>query len=178
MAPTDRKAFAYATIIALGGFLFGFDAAVISGVIGFITPEFNLDDWQIGLVVSAPTIAATIAALTVGPTADQVGRRKVMLALALLYTISAFASAVAPNVNTLIVARFIGGLAFGTLMLAPIYIAELAPARLRGQVAYSIMCLAEAAAGFAQLGFPEARRRAAHASAEALLRTLEQPQVA
>ncbi len=134
MAPTDRKAFTYATIIALGGFLFGFDAAVISGVIGFITPEFNLDDWQIGLVVSAPTIAATVAALTVGPTADQIGRRKVMLALALLYTISAVASAFAPDVNTLIVARFIGGLAFGTLMLAPIYIAELAPARLRGRL--------------------------------------------
>ena len=117
----------------MGGFLFGFDAAVISGVIGFITPDFNLDDWQIGLVVSAPTIAATFAALTVGPTADQVGRKKVMVALAALYTISAVASAFAPGVTTLIIARLIGGLAFGTLMLAPIYIAEIAPARLRGR---------------------------------------------
>lgn len=118
----------------MGGFLFGFDAAVISGVIGFITPLFELNDWQIGLVVSAPTIAATLAALTVGPIADQVGRRKVMLTLALLYTISAVASAFAPDVITLIVARFIGGFAFGTLMLAPIYIGELSPARLRGRM--------------------------------------------
>ena len=134
MLKTDRKALSYAAIIAMGGFLFGFDAAVISGVVGFITPLFDLDDWQIGLVVGAPTLAAIIAAMTVGPTADQVGRKKVMLTLALLYTISATASAVAPDVNTLIVARFIGGLAFGTLMLAPIYIAELSPARLRGRM--------------------------------------------
>lgn len=131
---TDRRALSYAAVIAMGGFLFGFDAAVISGVIGFITPLFELNDWQIGLVVSAPTIAATIAALTVGPLADQVGRRKVMLTLALLYTISAVASAFAPEVNTLIAARFIGGFAFGTLMLAPIYIGELSPARLRGRM--------------------------------------------
>lgn len=118
----------------MGGFLFGFDAAVISGVIGYITPLFELNDWQIGLVVSAPTIAATIAALTVGPLADQVGRRRIMLTLALLYTVSAIASALAPEVNTLILARFIGGFAFGTLMLAPIYIGELSPARLRGRM--------------------------------------------
>jgi MFS family permease len=131
---TDYKALSYAAIIAMGGFLFGFDAAVISGVVGFITPLFDLDDWQIGLVVSAPTLAAIIAALTVGPIADQIGRKKVMLTLALLYTISATASVIAPTVNTLIVARFIGGLAFGTLMLAPIYIAEISPARLRGRM--------------------------------------------
>lgn len=134
MLRTDRKALTYAAIIAMGGFLFGFDAAVISGVVRFITPLFDLDDWQIGLVVSAPTLAAIVAALTVGPIADQVGRKKVMLTLALLYTISATASAIAPDINTLIIARFIGGLAFGTLMLAPIYIAELAPARLRGRM--------------------------------------------
>ena len=134
MQGTDLKALSYAAIIALGGFLFGFDAAVISGVVGYITPLFDLNDWQIGLVVSAPTLAAIIAAFTVGPTADQIGRKKVMLALALLYTISAVTSAIAPDVNTLIVARFVGGLAFGTLMLAPIYIAEISPARMRGRM--------------------------------------------
>ncbi len=134
MRATDRKALTYAAVIALGGFLFGFDAAVISGVVGFVTPEFGLDDWQVGLVVGAPTLAAILAALTVGPTADQLGRKKVMLALAFLYALSATASAFAPDVATLIAARFIGGLAFGTLMLAPIYIAELSPARLRGRM--------------------------------------------
>jgi sugar porter (SP) family MFS transporter len=134
MSSTDRTALYYAAVISLGGFLFGFDAAVISGVVGFVTPLFDLNEVQIGLVVSAPSLAAIIAALTVGPTADEVGRKKVMLVLALLYTVSAIASAFAPDVSTLIVARFVGGLAFGTLMLAPIYIAEIAPARLRGRM--------------------------------------------
>ena len=134
MISTDRTALFYAAVISLGGFLFGFDAAVISGVIGFITPEFNLNEWWVGAVVSAPSFAAIIAALTVGPVADYVGRKKVMLTLALLYTVSAVASAFAPDALTLVAARFIGGLAFGTLMLAPIYIAEISPARLRGRL--------------------------------------------
>ena len=134
MSKTDRTALFYASVISLGGFLFGFDAAVISGVVGFVTAEFNLNEWWVGAVVSAPSFGAMIAALTVGPVADYVGRKPVMLALALLYTVSAAASAFAPDATTLVIARFIGGLAFGTLMLAPIYIAEIAPARLRGRM--------------------------------------------
>jgi len=134
MTKTDRKALFYTSVIALGGFLFGFDAAVISGVIGLVTTEFELNDWWVGAVVSAPSLAAIFAAMTVGPVADYVGRKKVMLALALLYTISAVASAFAPDAQTLVIARFIGGLAFGTLMLAPIYIAEISPAHLRGRM--------------------------------------------
>ena len=134
MLSTDRTALFYTAVIALGGFLFGFDAAVISGVISFITPEFQLNELWVGAVVSAPSLAAILAALTVGPIADYVGRKRVMLTLALLYTVSAVASAFAPDVATLIAARFIGGLAFGTLMLAPIYIAEIAPAHLRGRM--------------------------------------------
>lgn len=134
MTRTDRRALVYASIIALGGFLFGFDAVVISGVMPFITPEFGLNEWWVGAIVSAPSLAAIAAALTVGPIADYVGRKRVMITLALLYTISAVASALAPDATTLFVARLIGGLAFGTLMLAPIYIAEIAPAHLRGRM--------------------------------------------
>ena len=134
MKRTERKALFYTAVIALGGFLFGFDAAVVSGVVGFVTPEFGLNEWWVGAVVSAPSFAAIIAALTVGPIADYVGRKRVMLTLALLYTVSAIASAFAPDALTLVAARFVGGLAFGTLMLAPIYIAEIAPARLRGRM--------------------------------------------
>ena len=104
MIKTERNALFYAAVISLGGFLFGFDAAVISGVVNFITPEFNLNEWWVGAVVSAPSLAAIIAALTVGPVADYVGRKKVMLTLAMLYTISAVASALAPDVITLLVA--------------------------------------------------------------------------
>ena len=134
MTKTERTALGYSAVIALGGFLFGFDAAVISGVVPFITPEFNLSDWWVGAIVSAPSFAAIVAALTVGPVADYIGRKRVMVVLALLYTISAFASAFAPSPLLLLIGRFIGGFAFGTLMLAPIYIAELAPARLRGRM--------------------------------------------
>ena len=134
ISKTDRTAIFYASVISLGGFLFGFDAAVISGVVGFVTTEFGLNEWWVGTVVSAPSLGAILAALTVGPVADYVGRKRVMLVLALLYTISAVASAFAPDAATLVLARFIGGLAFGTLMLAPIYIAEIAPARLRGRM--------------------------------------------
>ncbi|MGI9220192.1 MAG: sugar porter family MFS transporter [Woeseiaceae bacterium] len=134
MIKTDRTAVFYAAVISLGGFLFGFDAAVISGVVGFVTTEFNLNEWWVGIVVSAPSLGAILAALTVGPVADYVGRKRVMLVLALLYTVSAVASAFAPDAATLVAARFIGGLAFGTLMLAPIYIAEISPARLRGRM--------------------------------------------
>jgi sugar porter (SP) family MFS transporter len=134
MTRTDRRALFYSAVIALGGFLFGFDAVVISGVVPFITPEFGLNEWWVGAVVSAPSFAAIIAALTVGPVSDYVGRKRVMIVLAALYTISAVASAFAPNAMTLLVARLIGGFAFGTLMLAPIYIAEIAPARLRGRM--------------------------------------------
>lgn len=124
--------FRYATIVALGGFIFGFDATVISGVVGFATREFGLDEWQQGMVVSAPTLAATLAALTVGPLADALGRKRILQLLAALYTLSAVFSALAPSFWGLVIARFIGGYAFGTLLLAPIYIAEISPSRLRG----------------------------------------------
>lgn len=134
MTQTDRKALFYSAVIALGGFLFGFDAAVISGVVPMIQPAFGLTDLEVGAIVAAPTAAATLAALTVGPVADYVGRKRVMIFLAMLYSISAFASAFAPTADLLLIARLIGGFAFGTLMLAPIYIAELAPAHLRGRM--------------------------------------------
>ena len=63
-------------MVALGGALFGFDAAVISGVIGFITPEFGLDELQVGYVVGAPTLAGIIAGLSAGPIADVMVAKK------------------------------------------------------------------------------------------------------
>ncbi len=132
MTRPTRTAFYYASVVSLGGFLFGFDATVISGVVGFVTRQFALDSWQQGLVVSAPTLAAVLASLTVGPLADLVGRKRILRLLALLYTVSAGLSALAPSFWSLVIARGIGGYAFGSLMLAPIYIAEISPSRLRG----------------------------------------------
>lgn len=127
-----RRTVYIASLVALGGFLFGFDASVISGVIRFIVPEFSLNEFQVGLVVGAPTLAGIVAGLTAGPIADFVGRKKVLLFLAALYTVSAIASALAPNYETLVLARALGGFAFASLGIAPMYIAEIAPHERRG----------------------------------------------
>ncbi len=130
----NRGVLSIAFIVSLGGFLFGFDASVISGVVGFIVTEFGLNDWQLGLVVGAPTLGGVFAALIMGPLSDVIGRKKTLILIASLYTISAIFSALAPNYETLVVARFIGGLAFGSLMIAPIYIAEIARTEQRGRL--------------------------------------------
>lgn len=123
-----------AAVISIGGFLFGFDASVISGVVGFIVPQFGLNDWQLGLVVGAPTLAGIIASWSGAWIADVIGRRRALLILALLYMVSAVASAFAPNYQLLVVARFVGGLAFASLGIAPMYIGEIAPREKRGML--------------------------------------------
>ena len=124
-----------ALVISLGGFLFGFDASVISGVIGFVGPQFNLDVIQQGWVVSSPTFAAMFAMLLAGTLSDKLGRRRILIYVAFLYAISALFSALAPSYYILVVARMVGGLAFGAaLVIAPIYIAELSPPEQRGKL--------------------------------------------
>ena len=132
MTKTHSTALYFATVVSLGGFLFGFDASVISGVVGFVVPEFGLNDWQQGFVVSAPTLAAVFAGLITGPLSDLIGRKTVLLIVAFLYTVSAVSSAFAPSYEVLVAARALGGFAFGSLLLAPLYIAEIAPPKLRG----------------------------------------------
>ncbi|MEQ9299601.1 MAG: sugar porter family MFS transporter [Cyclobacteriaceae bacterium] len=124
-----------AFIVSLGGFLFGFDASVISGVIGFITPQFQLDVIQQGWVVSSPSFAAMFAMLVAGTLSDRVGRRDILIVSALLYIISAVLSAIASSYEMLVAARMLGGVAFGAaLVLAPLYIGETTPAELRGRM--------------------------------------------
>ncbi len=132
MPSSNRGIFLIAVVVSLGGFIFGFDASVISGVVAYVSQEYGLDVWQQGLVVSAPSLAAILASLTVVPLSDVVGRRRMLIIVAVLYLVSAVASALAPGFLTLVLARAIGGLAFGSLMVTPIYVAEIAPARLRG----------------------------------------------
>ncbi len=122
----------WAIIVALGGFLFGVDATVISGAIGAVTTRFGLSDWQIGLVVAAPTLMNIPASLTVSSIADSVGRKPVLIVLAALYTVSAVWAAFATDFWSLVLARAVGGYAFGSLSLAPIYISEVSPAKKRG----------------------------------------------
>ena len=129
-----NNAFRYATIVAFGGFVFGLDAALISGTIGFITTEFNLNDIEIGTVVSASGFGVIFALLMVGYLADAIGRKRSLQIIAALYLISAVSSAFAPSFWTLVAARFLGGLAFTSITLSAMYIGEIAPPDKRGQL--------------------------------------------
>ncbi|MDA3929558.1 MAG: sugar porter family MFS transporter [Prolixibacteraceae bacterium] len=122
-------------IVALGGFLMGFDASVISGVIKFIEPEFNLTKIQLGWAVSCLTLTSTLAMMVAGPLSDKYGRKLILKYAATLYAISAILSAIAPTFTLLVLARMIGGLGVGaSLIIAPMYIAEIAPAKIRGRM--------------------------------------------
>ena len=123
-----------AVVVSLGGFVFGFDAAVISGVVGFVTVEFDLTPIQSGFVVAAPTLSGVFGTLVIGPLSDAFGRKKILFLIAFLYLLSAIASAFASSYMMLVAARAMGGLAFTSLIIAPMYIAEIAPAKLRGQL--------------------------------------------
>ncbi len=124
-----------ALIVALGGFLMGFDVSVISGVVSFIEPEFSLSKIQLGWAVASLTLTSTLAMMLAGPLSDRIGRRPVLKLAALLFLVSAILSAIAPDFATLVAARMLGGLGVGAaLITAPLYIAELAPAALRGRM--------------------------------------------
>jgi sugar porter (SP) family MFS transporter len=124
-----------ALIVAFGGFLMGFDASVISGVVGFIEPQFGLSKLQLGWAVSCLTLTATLGMMISGPLSDAIGRKKVLMLAAIVYTISAILSAIAPTYSLLVIARMIGGFGVGaSLIVAPMYIAEMAPAKRRGQM--------------------------------------------
>jgi SP family arabinose:H+ symporter-like MFS transporter len=134
MSPSVRYMTTTALIVALGGFLMGFDASVISGVIRFVEAEFKLGPLQLGWVVSSLSLTATIGMLASGPLSDRLGRRPVLRIAAVLFAVSAIASAVAPDYITLVIARMIGGFGVGAaLIVAPMYIAEMAPPASRGR---------------------------------------------
>ena len=131
----SKKLILIAFVVSLGGFLFGFDAGIISGVMSYAGPEFNLNDIQSGWVVSSPSFAAMIAMIFSGRLSDIVGRKKILVVVAFLYAVSALLSAYAISYEMLYIARMIGGLAFGAaLVLAPTYIAEISTAENRGKL--------------------------------------------
>ncbi|MDJ0750554.1 MAG: sugar porter family MFS transporter [Woeseiaceae bacterium] len=135
MNSANRFTVTVAIIVALGGFLMGFDASVISGVVGFIETEFELTRLQLGWSVASLTLTATLAMMVAGPISDRVGRRPVLMVAAALFAVSAVYSALAPDFTSLVVARMIGGFGVGAaLIIAPMYIAEIAPPAMRGRL--------------------------------------------
>lgn len=135
MSESQRFTLRTALIVALGGFLMGFDASVISGVVGFIELEFALSKLELGWSVASLALAATFAMMVAGPLSDRFGRKPVLRTAAVLFAVSAVASAMAPSFTALVSARIIGGLGVGmALIIAPMYIAEISPAAQRGRM--------------------------------------------
>ena len=135
MKQSTRYTAKVALIVALGGFLMGFDASVISGVVGFIDVQFELTKIQVGWAVSCLALTATLGMMVSGPLSDRMGRRPVLKIAAVLFALSAVASAIAPDFLLFIIARMIGGFGVGAaLIIAPMYIAEMAPPAVRGRM--------------------------------------------
>lgn len=124
-----------ASTAAMGGFLFGFDSAVINGANTAIAETFDLGSGMMALVVSIALIGSAIGAWFAGQLADSLGRRRVMLIAAVLFGVSAVGTAFPPNVEILMMWRLIGGAGIGVAsVVAPMYIAEIAPQQLRGRL--------------------------------------------
>jgi sugar porter (SP) family MFS transporter len=134
VTPSARYLTTTALIVALGGFLMGFDVSVISGVVRFVEAEFELSPLQLGWVVSSLSLTAAVGMLASGPLSDRLGRRPVLQIAGVLFAVSAIASAVAPDFVTLVLARMLGGFGVGAaLIVAPMYIAEMSPPATRGR---------------------------------------------
>jgi SP family arabinose:H+ symporter-like MFS transporter len=120
---------------ALGGLLFGFDTAVISGTTAGLTRTYSLTADQLGITVSMALWGTVVGALAAGSLGQRFGSREMLRLTAILYVVSSIGCAVAPNWTFLLAARFFGGLGIGgSSVLGPVYIAELAPPRLRGRL--------------------------------------------
>jgi len=122
-------------VASLGGFLFGFDTAVISGTFGFVEHLFGLSDFEVGWFGSSALVGCIFGAAVAGALSDRYGRKPVLIVSAALFFVSALYSAIPPDFTVLIVARIIGGLGVGMAsVLAPMYISEFAPPRIRGRL--------------------------------------------
>jgi len=136
---TEQGSIKFVTLVsivaALGGLLFGFDTAVVSGAIGFMQARFDLNELQVGWAVSSLIIGCIIGAASSGVLSDRFGRKKVLIAAAILFVIGSIGSAIPDTFTGYIIARMIGGLGIGiTSTLCPLYNAEIAPAKYRGRL--------------------------------------------
>src|SRR6266536_15283 len=123
-------------VAALGGLLFGFDTAVISGTTSALTQAYQLSPGLLGATVASALWGTILGAMLAGFPGERFGRRDTLRGMAILYLISALGCAAAWNWSSLVAFRFIGGLGIGgSSVLGPMYIAEIAPASWRGRLA-------------------------------------------
>nr|WP_199043323.1 sugar porter family MFS transporter [Dyella sp. ASV24] len=124
-----------AAAAALGGFLFGFDTAVINGAVDAVRGNFGLDAARIGFAVSCALLGSAAGAWYAGPLADRVGRVRAMQVAALFLALSALGSGLVTGVGSLVFWRLVGGIGVGVAsVIAPTYIAEISPAAVRGRL--------------------------------------------
>jgi sugar porter (SP) family MFS transporter len=122
-------------VAALGAFLFGFDTAVISGTTEALREIFQLSSSQLGFTVASALIGTILGSIAAGYPAEQLGRKRTLIGLAVLYFVSALGCGLAWSWSSLVVFRFIGGLAIGVAsVVSPMYIAEIAPPHSRGRL--------------------------------------------
>ena len=130
-----RYVYFLAAVASIGGFVFGYDAAVIAGAIGFLQTKFELTAAMTGWAVSSAIVGCILGASIAGHLSDLYGRKKTLIVTAILFSISAIGSAIPIDMVQFSIARLIGGLAVGAAsMLAPMYISEIAPASIRGRL--------------------------------------------
>lgn len=122
-------------VAALGGLLFGYDTAVIAGVVGFLQEKFELTSAMVGWAASSAIWGCVLGAMIAGYLSDRFGRKKVLIVTAVLFFISALGAAIPNNLTEFVIARFIGGVGVGAAsMLSPLYISEIAPSHIRGRL--------------------------------------------
>ena len=122
-------------VAALGGFLFGYDAAVISGTISQVTARFSLDEIQVGWFVGCALIGSIIGVLMAGELSDRWGRKVTMLVAAVFFSVSGIACAFVGSFEQLVVARILGGIGIGVVsIVSPLYISEVSIAQYRGRL--------------------------------------------
>ncbi len=122
-------------VAALGSVMFGFDIAIISGAGPFVQLHFALDEIQYGWGASSLLFGCMLGAIVIGPIADKLGRKRTLIAIALIFAVTSILSAIAPSFLLFVIARIVGGLAVGAAsMVSPLYIAEASPYAIRGRM--------------------------------------------
>lgn len=124
-----------AIVAAIGGFLFGYDTAVISGTIAFVGTQFNLDTIEQGWYVGCALIGSIIGVMGAGVLGDNFGRKKTLLVAAVLFTLSSIGCAISDSFDVLVLSRIIGGVGIGVVsIISPLYISEISVPQYRGRL--------------------------------------------